>query len=229
MKKYSLCSLKNLLVIATLLFSSLSRAEWNRTFGYTHMLPSPYTIPAGRLVFGTYVGLGVTDFLDVGTNVLMDLYQVYNAQAKASIVRTEVFAAALTFGFQTYNYKDLDSANPDLQITSYQPGGVLAFALAEELAWFVGGNIQFSKVSLVENGITKSGYAQGSRGETDLAFAYSKTSALSAGVSYDFSYDLIGFGLSHHWSGFQLGLHVIPNANKEKFIPIISGGGAIDL
>ena len=112
----------------------------NPQFAYTHMQPSPFTLPAGRLVYGTELAFGLTDFLQVGTNILRDFFRMYNANAKLSLVDYPSFAFGLTGGFEYFNYKNISSSNPDFQVTSYLPGAVAAFALLPRVALVVAGS-----------------------------------------------------------------------------------------
>src|SRR3954467_8551894 len=106
----------------------------NPLFSRTHMLPSPFTLPGGRIVIGTEAAFGVTDFLQVGTSILRDLYQVYNANAKVSLVDLPEFALALTADFQKYNYNDISVLNPSVEVTSWGPGAVASWAILPNLA-----------------------------------------------------------------------------------------------
>jgi hypothetical protein len=210
-----------------------SRVE-NPLFGYTHLLASPFTLPAGRVSFGTEVAVGVTDFLQIGTNLVSDAYQVYNAYAKLSLLDFPAFAMGLTLGYQTFNYNNLNASNPDLQVTSWLPGVVTSYALHKNLAVFVGANANLSKQTLLSEGVQVSGYFQGATVESDLSWAYNPHkdrvgNVLSGGVSYNLSYQLIGVGLSHHWRGFHIGLHYYPNADENRILPIIAGGTSVDL
>ena len=208
----------------------------NPVFGYTHLLPSPFTMPAGRLAIGTDVALGLTDFLQVGTGLIQDIYKVFNANAKVSLVDIPDFAFAVTLGYETYNYQDIDPANPDLRVNSWLPGGVAAFAVLPRVALFVGGNLNLSSTKLITNGIATSGFVTGGRVESDMTWAYNSPkkksrsvgNAISGGVSYDTDYKLFGFGISHHWPGFHLGFHYYPNATNYKLQPILAGGVAMD-
>lgn len=224
-----------LLLLASALPSLATASQGtNPLFAKTHMLPSPFTLPAGRLIIGTEVAFGVTDFLQVGTSLISDIYQVYNANAKLSLVDLEPFALALTGHFQTYNYKDLDSSNPDVQVTSYGPGLVASYELIPNLAHSVGGRLSQSSVTQNLPGARISGYLRGAEVETDLSWAHGPSKnptalVLSAGVSRDFTYELTGFGLSYHVQGLHFGFHYYPDADRYKFYPIIVGGTAISL
>jgi hypothetical protein len=222
-----------LLIALGVVRSDAALGAMNPLFAYPHLLPSPFTLPAGRLVYGTSVAFGVTDFFTIGTNILRDFYKIYNVGAKVSILDTEIFAAAATLGYETFNYSAVTGLDPDVTVSSWQPGAVTSLALHERVALFVGGNLSITKISLPDEG---SGYLHGAQVESDLAWAYhpptkkrSIVNVISAGASYDLTYKIYGVGLSHHWPGFQLGLHYFPNAKRDRFLPIIAGGGGMDL
>jgi hypothetical protein len=206
--------------------------ESNPLFGYTHMLSSPFTLPAGKVVIGTSIGLGITDFLSVGTDVVRDIYQVYNAHAKLGVINTHDFAAALTGGWESYNYHDIDNSNPDIQVTSWQPGFVVGYEILPDLAQFVGGNLSYSNTTQNVAGTQIAGFQQGAQIESDFSWAHGASRrptnlVLSVGASYDFTYKLVGVGASYHIPGLHFGFHYYPNADKYKFQPIIVGGTSL--
>ena len=206
----------------------------NPLFYYTHLLPSPFTMPAGHIVLGTQVAFGLTDFLQVGTDALRDIFKVYNANAKLALLDYPEFALALTLGFESYNYHDIDDRNPDASVTAWQPGAVTGFALLPNLAWFWGANLNLTSSTLDADKFKTSGYVEGAVLESDLSWAYnpkkkSVGNVLSSGVSYDVTYKILGFGVSHHWRGLHVGIHYYPNADQYKVHPILSGGASVDI
>ena len=210
------------------------RAE-NPLLGYTHLLPSPFTIPGGRLVLGTSIGLGLTDFFQVSTDVIHDFYKVYNASAKVAVLDFQEFALALTLGYVNYDLHDIDPTNPPTSVTSWQPGFVAAYEPIEHVSHAFGGNLNLTKAEL-ENipGLRTSGYVTGVTVENDISWAYNPKkrhvgNVLSAGVTYDFTYKIYGIGMSHHWPGFHVGIHYYPNATKYRVQPILVGGAVVDL
>jgi hypothetical protein len=212
---------------------SSSRVE-NPLFSYTHLLPSPFTLPAGTLVLGTEAAFGLTDFLQVSTNIVSDFLQVFNAQAKVSLLDYQEFALAVTGGWQSYNRNNFDSSAPSQQITSWLPGVVAGVAVAPTVAWFVGANLNYTSQTIVVDNVPISGYFRGAQVESDINWAYyqtksGNTNVLAAGVSYDITYKIFGVGLSHYFKNFKLGVHYYPNSTREKFLPIISGSAAISL
>ncbi len=235
MKRFTRCLLLSVLLISSfpVARAHASQVE-NPLFGYTHLLPSPFTLPAGRLALGTSVAFGITDFLQVGTDLLRDIYQVYNANAKLGVLDYPEFALGLSLGYETYNYNNIDPRNPDLSVSSWQPGGVFGFETLPGLALFFGGHLNFSDITLQTEGIQTSGYVRGALVESDVSWAYNPKkksigNVLSAGVTYDPTYKIAGFGVSHHWRGFQVGIHYYPNADRYRIQPILAGGTSIDL
>lgn len=237
------------IISAMALSGNKAQAAENPLFARSHLLPSPYTLPAGRLALGTSVALGVTDFFQVGTDLLRDFYKIYNINGKLSLVDYPDFALALTASFEKYNLKDIHPSNPDLEISSTLPGLVTAYAVHDRVALFLGGNLNFTSTSLRTNGIETSGYVRGATLNSDIAWAYNpaprarartsgdepklglagRGNSLAAGFSYDVNYDIYGVGLSHHWPGYQIGFHYYPNAEENQLLPIISGGLAVDI
>lgn len=204
----------------------------NALFSYTHLLSSPFTLPAGRIAIGTSVGIGLTDFLSVGTDIVRDIYKVYNASAKLGVFDNQYFALAFTGGWESYNYRDLDSANPDIQVTSWQPGFVMGYQLLPNVAHFVGGNLSYSSTTQNVAGTQHSGFVQGAQIESDISWAHAPGKrptalVLSLGASYDFTYKSAGFGASYHIPGLHIGFHYYPNADKYKVQPIIVGGTSL--
>jgi hypothetical protein len=192
-------------------------------------------MPGGTLALGTTMSLGVTDFFQVGTDIYRDFYKVFNAHAKISLIDYPDFAMGLTGGWESYNFHDISNYNPDVQVTSWQPGVATAYALHKRLALFVGGHLSFTNVTVHTTGDPVSGLIEGAAGGADLSWAYNPPkkrgigNVLSGGVTYDFTYRIFGFGVSHHWRGFHIGLHYYPQAADYKVLPIISGGVTVPL
>lgn len=202
----------------------------NPLFGYTHLLPSPFTLPAGRFVIGSTAGVGITDYLQVETDVIANLYQIYNGRARVSLLDFPGFALGASLGYQNVNLKDFSSSNPSLTIRSWMPGAVLGLEVLPGVALFMGGRLFYSNIETSSlPAIQTSGLLQGGQIESDLSWAYQSNedrfgNVLSGGVTYNTTFEFYGVGISHHWKGFQLGLHYYPNATQLKVVPIASFG-----
>jgi len=207
----------------------------NPIFGHTHMLASPFTLPAGRVTFGSTAAIGVTDFFDLSTNVVRDIFQIFNLTARFSLVDTEKFAFGVFVGSQAFNFRSMDSANPDLWQTSVLPGAVAGVEILPRLALMVGGNLTFTNPAPTSSGVTTHiAYLQGAQVESDLSWAYAPSArslgnVISVGATYDFTYGIYGIGLSHHFPGLHVGLHYYPRSPGYQVYPIISGGASFQL
>lgn len=197
--------------------------ESNAAFPYTHLLPSPFNIPQGAWVLGTTAAYGVFDFLQVSTNVVRLIDQHWNVEAKVPLIDFPTFMATAYVNYESYNPHHIAISNPDLNFSRWQPGIVTAYELSPDLALFVGGNFSFGKDPVPVT--TTSGYMKGARLETDISWLYNPASsrlgdnALSLGVTYDTTYSLFGFGISHHWRSFTAGVHYT-FADQNRFLPI---------
>jgi membrane protein DedA with SNARE-associated domain len=206
----------------------------NPLFGFSHLAGSPFTMKGGRIVLGTQIAMGVTDFLQIGTNVLYDFYKIYNVNAKASLLDFKEFALGFNLNYQMYNMADVSLTNPSATITAWQPGLIAAVALHPQIAVFVAPTLNFSQTSVSTTNLMTSGFVRGASINTDISWAYNPHknkvgNVLSVGTSYDFTYLIYGVGVSHHWPGFHLGIHYYPNASGYNVLPIIAGGAVVDL
>lgn len=212
-----------------------AHAVENPIFGYTHLLPSPFTLPAGKFFIGSSAGIGITDFLQIETNVIADIYEIYNARAKLSLLDFPGFAFGVYLGYQNVNLHDLANSNPSLRFNSWMPGGTLGIEILPNVAWFIGGNLFYTSTDLPSaSTIQSSGFLQGSQIETDLSWAYNPHqnrigNVLSAGFTYNTTFEFYGVGVSHHWRGFQLGIHYYPNASNLRVLPIASVGATFEI
>ena len=223
--------------LAVQLDAQPSQAAENALFGSTHMQASPLSLSQGTLVYGTTVAYGVADFLQVSTDVIRDAYSVWNVGIKLSIFDQPEFAAAVTAGWETFNFHDIDPHNPNIRINAWTPGVIFAHELIPNVAMFYGANLYLANADK-PLGALNSGYTQGARLGSDVSWAYGSGggkknggigNVVSAGVTWDVTYQTIGFGISHHWPGFKLGIHYYPTADQYKVLPMISGGGSLSI
>ncbi len=230
--------------------TSVVKAADQPLFAYTHLTPSPFTLPAGRVSMGTTISIGITNFLQLSTDLLRDAYQIFNANLKVSVIRSERFAAAVFVSYENYNLTALSSLNPSVQIESWQPGGVIGLAISDAFAVFATGRYDASQSTSLLTGAAVSGYTHSTSVGLDLSWAYQRNSGnsenpesqsdspsrlvamgnvLSLGSTYDFGYEIPGVGISHHWPGFQLGLHYYFKTNSNSVLPIFAGGMSFDI
>lgn len=206
----------------------------NPLFGYTHLLPSPFTPPSGRLQIGLTSGVGVTNSLSLETNLLSDFYKIFNARMRYALLDFPGFALGLSIGFQYVNLNSIAPTNPSLGLIGWMPGGVMGVEIAPHVALFTGGHFFYANMDVTQLNISNSGFVQGTEIESDLSWAYHPQkkgvgNVMSLGATYNTTFRFYGVGFSHHWKGFQLGAHFYPNAAHMRFLPIFSGGAVVEL
>lgn len=214
--------------------ASLTREGSNPIFAFTHLLPSPLTIPAGRLVIGSEVAYGLFGWAQIGTGIVEDIFQVFNVDARVRLIDFPRFALGAGATFETYNLQNYGSANPDLRVNSWLPGITAAYEVAPRMAVFVGGNLNITHEQ-IPSVLQTSGYVQGAQLETDFSYAYNPPrrpgsigNVIAGGVTYDMTYRITGVGISHYWPGFRLGFHYFLNASQNRLLPIIAGGTLVE-
>lgn len=206
----------------------------NPLFGYTHLLSSPFTTPAGRIAIGTTTSIGVTDFLDLETNLISDFFQIYNVKVRLAVLDFSKFAVGVYLGYQNVNLNNLSPSNPSTTLNAWIPGGVFGVEVVPHVAAFFGIQLFYPNMNISDSGIDTSGYLQGAQVESDLSWAYNPHknrtgNVFSGGVSYNTTFSFYGLGVSHHWPGFHLGIHYYPDAQNLKVLPIFAVGAMLDL
>lgn len=197
--------------------------EVNAAFPYTHLLPSPYNIPGGSYVFGTSFAYGIFDSLQVSTNLARTIQQHWNFEAKVPLVEYPTFVASAFVDYESYNPRHIDDTNPDIRLNRWQPGLVTGYEITPDIAFFLGGNFNFGKDPVPVR--TTSGYLRGAQANMEWSWLYNPAksrlgnNAIALGIKYDFTYSLFGFGLTHHWRMFDLGVHYT-FADRDRFLPI---------
>lgn len=206
----------------------------NPIFAFTHLLPSPLTLPAGQLMLGSEVAYGLFGWAQVGTGLVEDIYQVFNVDAKVKLIDYPKFTLGASAAFETYNYQNYGPANPDMRVNAWLPGLTAGYEVAPRFAVFVGGNLNVTNQQ-IPSSVQTSGYVHGAQVETDFSYAYNPPprtgyigNVVAGGLSYDMTYRVTGIGISHYWRGFKLGFHYYVNANQNRFLPIIAGGTVVD-
>ncbi len=197
--------------------------EVNSAFPFTHLLPSPFNLPHGTWMFGTSVGYGIFDFLQISTNVAHLIQQHWNVQAKVPLIEYPTFIASAFVDYESFNPYHDDATNPDAWVKRWKPGLVTGYEITPDIAFFLGGNFAFGKTALPV--VTTSGYMSGAQVNMEWSWLYNPSTsrlgnnAISLGIKYDFTYSMLGFGFTHHWKAFEAGLHYT-FADRQRFLPI---------
>ncbi len=203
------------------------------SLGLTHLLPSAFIIPGGQFVLGTTMGLGLGNVMDVSTNLYLDFSQVFNFSAKASVFQSDLIAAAIfgSYASQSIKVQVADPTlasgigNREVSSTAFGPGAMVSYRMMSPLLTGHSG-IQFMLRSpdLPKSQVKpRTGLIQGHSLHQEFTYGVTPTVAISAGGSYDLTYDIWGVGPSVHIGGFQLGAHFFLNVSEGSVLPILGG------
>jgi hypothetical protein len=162
-------------------------------------------------------------FFRFSTNLARTIQGHWNFRAQVPFVEYPTFVASAFVDYESYNPRNIDDTNPDLRMNRWQPGLVTGYEISPDIAFFLGGNFNFGKDMFPV--VTTSGYLRGAQANMEWSWLYNPASsrlgnnAIALGIKYDFTYSLFGFGLTHHWKNFQLGVHYTL-ADRDRFLPI---------
>jgi hypothetical protein len=199
--------MKKLFVVALVLLVSGSSAFAEEGFKGRPITnnvwqPTGYTLNKGEFMIGLgSIGFGITDNVQVGTNVLLFLFQYYNANAKISMIKTPTNALAGGIGFGYFN---LDVFDVEASFTSLSP--YLAYSHN------LGGNTNLHLVGQYSYFSSDSDIEDADAEET------SEGTSVFGGVEYSFSHKTKFLGEAGYditFEGFRLGGAVL--FGWEKF------------
>jgi hypothetical protein len=155
-------------------------------------MPTGYTLNKGEFIVGIGpIGFGISDKVQVGTNLLLYIVQYYNANVKVSLAETSnmAFAAGLDVG-----HFNLDVFDSETSFTSYSPYVALTNNIGPSTnLHFEGSYSHFEADVDVEDAdveATTSGTSLSGGIEYSLSY---KTKFLGE-VGYDFTFEGMRFG-----------------------------------
>jgi hypothetical protein len=167
-----------------------------------------YTLNKGEFIVGIGpIEFGITDHVQVGTNILLYLFQYYNANAKISMIKSPTTALATGIGFGHF---DLDVLGIETSFTSLSP--YLAYSRN------VGTNTNlhlsaqytyFSSESDIGDAEAKS-TSTGTSIFTGMEYSFSHKTKFLAEGSYDMTFEgfRLGGAVLFGWEKFRLKLGV---------------------
>ena len=172
------------------------------------MMPTGYTLNSGEFTIGFgSIGYGINDKIQIGTNVLLFLFQYYNANAKVNLLNEEGMAVAAGLDFGKFN---LDVFGSDAGFTSYSPFVSLSKDVSPKLRVHLSG--QYTLVSGDEkiDDAEPNSSSSGSSVSFGLEHSVSNKTKLLAEGGYDFTFNGARFGgaVLWGWEKFRLKMGV---------------------
>jgi len=189
------------------------------------MNPTGYTLNKGEFLVGLgNIGFGITDKIQVGTNVLLYLLQDYNANLKISFIKTEKEAFAI--GLKVHSF-DLEVDEEESGFTSFSPYATFSTKVSQDTFLHIGGQYSyFSGPEEIEDAMAIA-TSRGTSAYLGIEHCYSHKTKFLAETGYDFTFEGIRLGgaVLWGWKNFRLklGVNYFKPKDTDGFIfPVIS-------
>ncbi|MBR9974279.1 MAG: hypothetical protein KFF77_01740 [Bacteroidetes bacterium] len=170
-------------------------------------MPTGNTLHAGEFSIGIGpVEYGITENIQIGTNLLLFIFQYYNADLKVSLIDTEKQALALGVGV---GYFDLGFVGGDLSFTSISPYAAYSFPIASKTRMHLGANFtifegdgEIGEAEDLNASVTGTSVAAG------IEHSLSNKTKFVGDVGYDIEFEgvRVGGGVLWGWEIFRLKL-----------------------
>lgn len=188
-------------------------------------MPTGYTIDKGEFLLGLGpIAFGISDRVQVGTNVLLFLFQDYNANLKISFVKDAKKALAAGFKFHRF---DLDVYGIDTEFNSFSPFAAFSTKVSRNTSLHLGGQYSYfsSKVEIEDAKVEST--SEGTSAYLGIEHSFSYKTKFLAEVGYDFTFKgfRVGGAVLFGWEKFRLKLGVnyfSPEDSQGFIFPVIS-------
>ena len=174
------------------------------------VMPTGYTLNQGEFIVGIGpIGFGITDNIQLGTNILLFLFQVYNGNLKISLLKTESLAFAVGAEVAHFNW-DVLGEEGETGFTAISPYVVLSPKLGPQTTIHLGGKYSYfegdAEIDSVEVVATSEGSSIFVGWEQSMS---PRTKFLFEG-GYDITFEgyRVGGGVLFGWAKFRLKLGV---------------------
>ena len=171
-------------------------------------MPTGYTLNKGEFMVGLGpIGFGITDNVQVGTNILLFLFQYYNANAKVSLIKWPNMALSTGIDFGHF---DLDVLDVETSFTSLSPYLAFSRNVGKNTNLHLAGQYTyFSSESDIQDAEAK-WTSTGTSGFAGLEYSLSQKTKFLGEASYDATFEgfRVGGGVLFGWEKFRLKLGV---------------------
>lgn len=187
-----------------------------------------YSLNKGEFIIGIgSIGFGISDNVQIGTNILLFLLQVYNANLKICLINTEQSAFAI--GISYYSFNNWEILDEEVNVSSFTPFATYSFSVGEDTKLHLGARYSIfstededDDVEDVEIGPTTEGTTIFSGIEYSVSH---KTKFLAEG-GYDVTFEglRIGGAVLFGWTTFRLklGVNIFSPKDGDSFTwPVI--------
>jgi len=175
-------------------------------------MPTGYTLNQGEFLIGIgSIGFGITDNIQLGTNVLLFILQDYNASLKISLAKTKTFAIATGIRVDYFNLDVfVDDDEGEASFTFLSPYIVISPKLSPKTTLHIGGQYSYISGEAEIDDAEAKASSSGTRVYTGLEYSFSHKTKFLAEGGYDITFEgfSIGGGVLFGWEKFRLKLGV---------------------
>ena len=171
-------------------------------------MPTGNTLHGGEFTIGLGpIEYGITDNVQIGTNLLLFLFQYYNADLKVSLINTEQQALALGVGV---GYFDLNfGSEGDISFLSLSPYAAYSFPLSTKTRMHLAANFtHFEGDSDIDDADELNASLSGTTVSAGLEHSLSNKTKFVGDLGYDVDFEgvRVGGGVVWAWETFHLKL-----------------------
>ena len=203
---------KTLVVLAILCFAASGIAAetgfQNRPIINNVFMPTGSSLNRGEFMIGLgSIGFGISDRIQVGTNVLLWLLQVNNIDLKVAAIKNENLSVSAGFGLDHFNLKVFGA---DAGFTSYTPFVAVSPKVSEKLRIHFGARYAFftGNKDIKDSELTST--VRGTSVFTGLEYSFSNKTKFLAEGGYDTTFNGVKLSGSvlFGWESFRLNIGV---------------------
>ncbi|MGD2091235.1 MAG: hypothetical protein PVH61_33980 [Candidatus Aminicenantes bacterium] len=187
-------------------------------------MPTGYSVNKGEFLVGLGpIGFGISDRVQVGTNILLFFLQDYNVNLKVSLLKSD--SKALAAGVKLHRF-DLEVDDTDTGFTTISPFVAFSAKLSRDTTLHLGGQYSyFSGEEDIEDAVATL-TSSGSSMQMGIEYTFSNRTKFLAETGYDFTFSglRLGGAVLFGWKKFRLklGVNYFNPENTDGFIwPVI--------
>jgi len=157
------------------------------------------TLHKGEFIIGLGpISYGITEHLQVGTNVLLYLFQYYNINAKYAFINKEdeALAAGVEFGSLSLDV----GSNDNVSFTAVSPFISYSKSVGEKTRLHLSGNYSYFESDFDIDDATASASSSGTSVMAGLEYGVSNRTKFVGDLGYDITFEGVRAGLGVMWA-----------------------------
>lgn len=193
--------------------------------------PTAHTLHKNEFAVGIGpIAVGLSDNVQVGTNIFLWLFQIYNANVKMNLVNSGNMSVAAGLEYQHMalgSWVNEEAEDTDITFNAISPFIALTTSIGENTDLHIAGKYShFSSEGDIED-VEADGSASGTEIMGGIEYSMSHKTKLLADVGYDVTFEgfKAGAGVLFGWEKFRLklgvGYYAPKNADTAFTLPVI--------